>query len=272
MKEFKKLVLYMILILGALLTLTPFIWMVSASFMADGHSSVFPPRFWPDEFTMEQYTNLFSRLNVAVNFINSLFLSTIVTLISLFFNSMAGYAFAKFRFKGKDKLFNVLLSSMIIPAQVTMLPLFLMLKYMGVLNTYLAIIIPGMANIFGIFLIRQYVLSIPDSLIEAARIDGASEFQIYVRVILPQVKPILITLAIFTFLGTWNDFLWPLIALTDSSMFTLPVALANLMGEHTKDPELMMAGSVLTILPVIILFLALQKYYIRGIMAGSVKG
>ena len=272
MKEFKKLVLYLILILGALLTLTPFIWMVSASFMADGHSSVFPPRFWPDQFTLEQYTNLFSRLNTTVNFINSLFLSTIVTLISLFFNSMAGYAFAKYRFKGKDKLFNVLLSSMIIPAQVTMLPLFLMLKYMGVLNTYLAIIIPGMANIFGIFLIRQYVLSIPDSLIEAGRIDGASEFQIYVRIILPQAKPILITLAIFSFLGTWNDFLWPLIALTDSSMFTLPVALANLMGEHTKDPELMMAGSVLTILPVIILFLALQKYYIRGIMAGSVKG
>jgi len=272
MNAFNKFVLYLILILGALLTLTPFIWMVSASFMADGHSSVFPPRFWPDQFTLEQYINLFSRLNVTVNFINSLFLSTIVTLISLFLNSMAGYAFAKYRFKGKDKLFNVLLSSMIIPAQVTMLPLFLMLKYMGVLNTYLAIIIPGMANIFGIFLIRQYVLSIPDSLIEAARIDGASEFQIYVRIILPQAKPILITLAIFSFLGTWNDFLWPLIALTDSSMFTLPVALANLMGEHTKDPELMMAGSVLTILPVIILFLALQKYYIRGIMAGSVKG
>jgi len=272
MKEFKKLVLYLILILGALLTLTPFIWMVSASFMADGHASVFPPRFWPDEFTLDQYTNLFSRLNVTVNFINSLFLSIIVTLISLFFNSMAGYAFAKYRFRGKDKLFNVLLSTMIIPAQVTMLPLFLMLKYMGVLNTYFAIIIPGMANIFGIFLIRQYVFSIPDSLIESARIDGASEFQIYVRVVLPLAKPVLITLAIFSFLGTWNDFLWPLIALTDSSMFTLPVALANLMGEHTKDPELMMAGSVLTILPVIILFLALQKYYIKGIMAGSVKG
>jgi multiple sugar transport system permease protein len=272
MKEIKRLILYLILIIGALLTLTPFIWMLSASFMADGHASVFPPRFWPDRFTLEQYSNLFTRLNVTVNFINSLSLATIVTLISLFFNSMAGYAFAKYRFKGKDRLFKILLSSMIIPAQVTMLPLFIMLKYMGVLNTYMAIIIPGMANIFGIFLIRQYVLSIPDSLIEAARIDGASEFQIYLIVILPLAKPILITLAIFTFLGTWNDFLWPLIALTDNSMFTLPVALANLMGEHTKDPELMMAGSVLTILPVIILFLALQKYYIRGIMAGSVKG
>ncbi len=223
MKKFKKPVLYLILITGALLTLTPFIWMVSASFMADGHASVFPPRFLPDKFTYEQYVILFSRLDVTINFINSLFLATIVTLISLFFNSMAGYAFAKYRFKGRDKLFKVLLSSMIIPAQVTMLPLFLMLKYMGVLNTYMAIIIPGMANIFGIFLIRQYVISIPDSLIEAARIDGASEFMIYRTVILPIAKPILITLAIFTFLGTWNDFLWPLIALTDSSMFTLPV-------------------------------------------------
>ncbi|OGU72731.1 MAG: sugar ABC transporter permease, partial [Ignavibacteria bacterium RBG_16_34_14] len=193
------------------------------------------------------------------------------TIISLFFNSMAGYAFAKYRFKGKNQLFNLLLSSMIIPSQVTMLPLFLMLKSMGLINTYMAIIIPGLANIFGIFLIRQYVMSIPDSLLEAARIDGATDFQIYRRVIIPLATPILVTLAIFTFLGTWNDFLWPLIALTDNSMYTLPVALANLMGEHTKDPELMMAGSVLTIIPVIIVFLVLQKYYIRGIMMGSVK-
>jgi multiple sugar transport system permease protein len=185
---------------------------------------------------------------------------------------MAGYAFAKYRFKGKKQLFNVLLSSMIIPSQVTMLPLFLMLKSMGLINTYMAIIIPGLANIFGIFLIRQYALSIHDSLIEAARIDGASDFQIYRTIILPLAMPILITLAIFTFLGTWNDFLWPLIALTDNSMYTLPVALANLMGEHTKDPELMMAGSVVTIIPVIIVFLALQKYYLKGIMMGSVKG
>ena len=185
---------------------------------------------------------------------------------------MAGFAFAKYRFKGRNQLFSLLLSSMIIPAQVTMLFLFLMLKYFGFLNTYLAIIIPGMANIFGIFLIRQYTFSIPDSLIEAARMDGATDFQIYRIVILPLCMPILITLAIFSFLGTWNDFLWPLIALTDSSMYTLPVALANLMGEHTKDPELMMAGSVITILPVIIMFLALQKYYIKGIMMGSIKG
>jgi multiple sugar transport system permease protein len=268
----KKYLLYGFLIISGLITLAPFIWMVSASFMHDGHASVYPPRFIPDEFTFEQYTALFSRLNIMRNFINSLFISITVTGISLIFNSMAGYAFAKYRFKGKNKLFNLLLSSMIIPAQVTMLPLFLMLKEFGFINTYMALIIPGLANIFGIFLIRQYALSIPDSLIESARLDGASDFQIYWKIILPLAVPILVTLAIFTFMGTWNDFLWPLIALNDSSMYTLPVALANLMGEHTKDPELMMAGSVLTILPVIIVFLVLQKYYIKGIMMGSVKG
>lgn len=268
----KKITLYLVLAVTGFLTIVPFIWMISASFMSDGQASVFPPRFIPKFFTLEQYELLIIRLNVSVNFMNSIILSVLITFISLFLNSMAGFAFAKYRFAGSEKLFKLLLSSMIIPAQVTMLPLFLMLKSVGLINTYMAIIIPGLANIFGIFLIKQYVMSIPDSLIEAARIDGASDFQIYSRIILPLAKPILVTLAIFTFMGVWNDFLWPLIALTDNSMYTLPVALANLMGEHTKDPELMMAGSVLTILPVIIVFLALQKYYIKGIMMGSVKG
>lgn len=267
----KKLILHIVLIFIAVITLIPFVWMISASFMFDGHASVFPPRFIPDQFTLIQYTRLLERLSIARNFINSLVLSILVTLISLTFNSMAGYAFAKYKYKGKDKLFNLLISSMIIPAQVTMLPLFLMLKWMGFINTYMAIIIPGLANIFGIFLIRQYCISIPDSLIEAARIDGANDFLIYRKIILPLLTPVLATLAIFTFLGTWNDFLWPLIVMTDDSMYTLPVALANLMLEHTKDPELMMAGSVVTILPVIIVFLALQKYYMKGIMMGSVK-
>ncbi|GMU96123.1 carbohydrate ABC transporter permease [Ignavibacterium album] len=267
----KKILLHTVLIFIAVITLIPFLWMISASLMFDGHASVFPPRFIPDQFTLIQYERLFERLSIARNFINSLVLSLLVTVISLAFNSMAGYAFAKYKFKGKNKLFNLLISSMIIPAQVTMLPLFLMLKWMGFINTYMAIIIPGLANIFGIFLIRQYCISIPDSLIEAARIDGANDFLIYRKIILPLLTPVLATLAIFTFLGTWNDFLWPLIVMTDDSMYTLPVALANLMLEHTKDPELMMAGSVVTILPVIIVFLALQKYYMKGIMMGSVK-
>lgn len=267
----KRVIIHIFLIITSIITLSPFVWMISASYMADGHANVYPPRFFPDEFTIVQYESLFSRLNVSVNFINSLFLSLTVTLVSLLFNSLAGYAFAKFKFRMKDKLFNFLLSSMIIPAQVTMLPLFLMLKSMGLINTYFAIIIPGLANIFGIFLIRQYAISIPDSLIESAKIDGATDFQIYRRIILPLCMPILITLALFTFMGTWNDFMWPLIALTDNSLYTLPVALANLMLEHTRDPELMMAGSVITILPVLIVFLFLQRYYISGIMSGSIK-
>lgn len=263
--------LHAFLVITGFLTLAPFIWMVSASFMHDGHASVFPPRFIPDEFTLTQYETLFSRLDVSQNLLNSCMLSVIVTIVSLVFNSMAGFAFAKYRFAGKDAIFKLLLSSMVIPAQVTMLPLFLMLKEFGFLNTYMAIIIPGLANVFGIFLIRQYVMAIPDSLIESARIDGANDFQIYCKIILPLAAPVMVTLAIFTFMGTWNDFLWPLIVLNDSDMYTLPVALANLMGEHTKDPELMMAGSVITILPVMMIFLVLQKYYIKGIMMGSVK-
>jgi len=267
----KKFLLYTFLIITSAITLIPFIWMISASFMADGKASVYPPVFFPADIVIEQYNHLLTRLNAARSFFNSFFLSTVVTLVSLFFNSMAGYAFAKYRFKGRNKLFSLLLINMIVPSQVTMLPLFLMLKSVGLINTYFAIIVTGLANIFGIFLIRQHCLTIPDSLIEAAKMDGATDFQIYRKVILPLALPVLVTLGLFSFLGTWNDFLWPLIALTDESMYTLPVALSSLMLEHTRDPELMMAGSVITIIPVIVVFLVLQRYYIRGVMMGSVK-
>ena len=158
----------------------------------------------------------------------------------------------------------MLLSALVIPAQVAMLPLFLMLKQIGLINSWWGVIVPGMASIFGIFLIRQYALSIPDSLLEAARIDGAGEFKIYWLVVLPICRPILVTLAIFTFMGAWNDFMWPLIVLTDERMYTLPVALANLLGEHVQDTELMMAGSVLTILPVMLLFIVRAARLHRG--------
>lgn len=271
MKKVGAFLIHAVLILIAVITLVPLFWMVSASFMPTGQASTFPPPFFPKEFTVEHYASLFSRLNLARYLFNSAFLAIAVTVISLVFNSMAGYAFAKYRFRGRDSLFKLLIASMVIPSQVTMLPLFLMLNKMGVVNTYMGVIIPGMAGIFGIFLIRQFALSIPDSLIEAARIDGASDFRIYWSLILPLCRPVLITLAIFTFMGTWNDFLWPLIVMTDDSMYTLPVALANLSLEHVQDTELMMAGSVMTIAPVLLLFAAVQKYYIRGIMAGGLK-
>jgi multiple sugar transport system permease protein len=272
MRTASKIVLYCVLIIVAATTLAPVVWMVSASFMPTGEAATFPPRFLPRTVTLEHYRTLFTRLNIARYALNSAVLSSLVTVISLFVNSLAGYAFAKYRFAGRDRIFRALITSMVVPAQITMLPLFLMMNKMGLVNTYWGLIIPGVASIFGIFLIRQYALSIPDSLIEAARMDGASDFGIYWRIILPLCKPILVTLAIFTFMGTWNDFLWPLIIMTDDSMYTLPVALQNLMGEHTLDVELMMAGSVLTILPVMLVFVAMQKYYIDGIMMGSVKG
>src|SRR5206468_12330840 len=184
----------------------------------------------------------------------------------------AGYAFAKLRFRGRDRLFRVLSTGLVLPVQVAMLPLFLLLKNMGLINTYWGVIIPGLASIFGIFLVRQYALSIPDEMLDAARVDGASEFHIFRTIVLPLMRPILVTLGAFIFLGTWNDFLWPLIVLSDEKRFTLPVALASLVGEHVQDTELMMAGAVVTVLPVLILFLAVQRHYIRGVMMGSVKG
>jgi multiple sugar transport system permease protein len=267
-----RFVLYGLLILGSLACAAPFLWMIVASLMPTGGASVFPPVVIPRSITLEHYRTLFTRMNVARYLLNSVVVSIGVTAVSLLINSLAGYAFAKYRFPGRDKLFTFLLASMIVPAQITMLPLFLMLNKMGLVNTYWGILVPGMASIFGIFLIRQYALSIPDSLIEAARMDGAGDIEIYWRVIVPLFRPVLVTLGLFTFMGTWNDFLWPLIVMTDDSMYTLPVAIANLMGEHTPDTELMMAGSVLTVLPVLIVFMAVQKYYIQGIIAGSVKG
>lgn len=269
---FPALALYGLLIVGLLLTLTPLWWMMAASLMPSGEANSVPPRLWPSTVTFAHYTALFTRLDLARYLLNSALLAGAVTAISLFINSMAGYAFAKFRFQGRDPLFQGLLGALVIPAQVAMLPLFLLLKQFGLINTYWGVIVPGMASIFGIFLIRQYLLAIPDSLLDAARMDGAGEFRIYWSLVLPLCRPILVTLAIFTFMGAWNDFMWPLIVLTDSSLYTLPVALANLLGEHVQDTEMMMAGSVLTVLPVMLLFIVLQKYYIAGIMLGGMKG
>jgi multiple sugar transport system permease protein len=154
---------------------------------------------------------------------------------------------------------------------VAILPLFLLMRQLGLVSSYWGVILPGMATIFGIFLVRQYALSIPDELLDAARIDGAGEARIFAEIIFPLCRPILVTLAIFTFLGTWNDFFWPLVVLTDDSKYTLPVALANLFGEHVQDTELMMAGSVLTVMPVLLLFLFLQRHYVQGLLMGSVK-
>ncbi len=250
----------------------PLLWMVSVSFMPPGASSVLPTPIVPRVVTLENYRTLFGSVGMGRYLVNSLLIASLATAISVSFNAMAGYAFAKLRFRGRDAIFRALLGALVIPGQVAMLPLFLMLKPVGLVNTYGGAIVPAMASVFGIFLVRQFARGIPDELLEAARVDGAGELRIFATIVLPVLKPIVATLAIFSFLGAWNDFMWPLIVLTDDSLHTLPVALAGLSREHVQDSELMMAGSVVTVLPVLVLFLALQRQYMEGLMAGSVKG
>jgi multiple sugar transport system permease protein len=260
------------LALAAVLTLLPLAWMVCASLMAPGEASAYPPPLLPRAATLANYRLLFAEHGILRQVGNSFLISLLATALSLLFNVSAGYAFAKLRFAGRDRILRLLLGALIIPAQVTMMPLFLMLKHLGLVNTYAGALVPWLASVLGIYLVRQYALTIPDEILEAARIDGVGELRIYALVVLPVLKPIIVTLAVLTFLGSWNDFMWPLIVLTEHDVQTLPVALAALSREHVQDVELMMAGAVITVLPVLLLFLALQRYYMQGLVAGSVKG
>ena len=266
-----------LLVNGALLALAafalaPLAWMVSVSFMPAGEASGFPPPLLPSAATLDNYRALFARTGVGRAFANSLVVSLAITAGSLVINTAAGYAFAKLRFRGRDRVFQWLLAALVVPAQVAMLPLFLLMKELGLVNSLGGVIVPALAGVFGIFLVRQYARSIPDALLEAARIDGAGEFRIFVQVVLPMLRPVLVTLAIFSFMAAWNDFMWPLIVLADQAQYTLPVALAALSREHIMDVEMMMAGAVVTVLPVLLLFLGLQRWYMQGLLLGSVKG
>jgi multiple sugar transport system permease protein len=261
-----------LLIGGTLVALFPLLWMLSVSFMAPGEASALPPPLLPKHPGWANYRELFVRAGMGRYLLNSVLVAGAITALSLVFNLMAGYAFAKLRFAGRERLFQALLGALVIPAQVAMLPLFLLLKYLGLVNSYAGVVAPALATVFGIFLVRQYARGIPDELLEAARIDGAGEWRIFAQIVLPLLKPIIVTLAIFSFLAAWNDFMWPLIVLTGQEHYTLPIGLASLAREHAQDSELMMAGSVVTVLPVLLLFLALQRYYLQGLLLGSVKG
>jgi multiple sugar transport system permease protein len=261
-----------LLVVFAAASLAPLLWMLSVSFMPAGAASTLPPPLLPPSLTLDNYRELFVRAGLGRDLANSVLVASAATAGSLLLNVMAGYAFAKLRFAGRERLFRLLVAALVIPAQVAMMPLFLELKALGLVNTYAGVVIPGLATLFGIYLVRQYALGIPDELLEAARVDGASEAALFVRIVVPLLKPVIVSLAVFTFLATWNDFMWPLIILTDESHFTLPVALASLSREHVQDNELMMAGAVVTVLPVLLLFLALQRHYIAGLLAGGVKG
>ena len=260
------------LALLAFFALFPLLWMLSVSFMLPGEASTLPPPLLPRAPTLANYRELFERAGMGRYLLNSLLVASAITLFSLTFNLAAGYAFAKLRFAGRDRTFQALLAALVIPAQVAMIPLFLIMKWLHLVNSYGGVIVPAMASVFGIFLVRQYARSIPDELLEAARIDGAGEWRIFGMIVLPLLKPIIVTLAIFTFLASWNDFMWPLIVLSDQAWQTAPVALAALSREHVQDNELMMAGAVVTVVPVLVLFLVLQRYYLQGLLVGSVKG
>jgi multiple sugar transport system permease protein len=267
-----EVLLHVVLLMGAAVTLMPLAWMVAASFMQPGEANSLPPHLLPSHPTLENFVALFTRLDMLRNLTNSVVITLLATVLSVLVNSLAGYAFAKLPFRGRERLFKTLASALVVPAQVGMLPLFLLLREMGLVNTYAGVLVPYLASIFGIFLIRQYALTVPDELLDAARLEGAGELAVFRLVALPVIKPILVTMAAFTFLSAWNDFMWPLIILSDSGLYTLPVALANLVGEHVQDTELMMAGSLLTILPALVVFLIFQRTYVEGIMAGGVKG
>ncbi|MCC6747007.1 MAG: carbohydrate ABC transporter permease [Deltaproteobacteria bacterium] len=268
----KQSLLYVILIGGLVLTLVPFLWMLSTSLKRSEGISAVPPQWIPQPVTLEHYRRLFAEVAFLRHFGNSLVVALGATLLSLLVNALAGYAFAKYRFPGRERLFALLLLTMMVPGQVTMMPVFMLLKELGLLNAYSGLILPASASVFAIFLIKQFMETLPDELLEAARIDGCSEWAIFWRIVLPLSKPVLATVGLFTFMGAWNEFLWALIVMLDEAKYTLPVALANLNGQHNTDWGLLMAGSVVVILPVVIVFLLLQRFYVRGITLSGLKG
>jgi multiple sugar transport system permease protein len=266
----------------ALVTAAPLVWMVNVSLMAKGAATSFPPPFWPHHPSLANYRELLfahpSTTGAATSYrilpaiLNSAALATLATLLGLGLTVPAGYAFAKLRFTGQARLLQAMLALAVVPTQVAMLPLFLLLKWAGLVNSYAGVLAPGLAGIYGVLFVRQAALAIPDEMLDAARVDGASEWRIFRSVVLPLLTPVMVTLALFTFLASWSDFLWPLIVITDQRLYTLPVALAAISREHGGDVELMMAGAVVTTAPVLLLFLALQRYYFSGVLGGGIKG
>lgn len=250
----------------------PYVWMVVTSIKPIDEIQTYPPSFFVHKPTFAAYKELFYLLPMGRYLLNSLFVASIVTFCNLFFCSLAGYAFAKHRFFGRDKIFLLLLSAIMIPYQVNLIPGFIIIKRLGWLSSFYALIIPNMALAFGVFLCRQYITSIPNDLMDAAKIDGCSEFAIYRLIIFPLIKPALATLAIFTFLSQWNSFVWPLIVIHTSSMRTIPLALSVLNSQFGANFSMMMAGATVVTLPVLIVFLSLQKYIIQGITMTGLKG
>jgi multiple sugar transport system permease protein len=275
--KFRKLLgraaVYLILFSGLFFTLLPFVWMVLTSFKPSSEILRTPPTFFPEKFTVESYKTILTDPTVPLArfYANSLFVSLSRVAITLFTSSLAGYVFAKFHFFGKNLYFALVLATLMIPFQVVMIPLYLILVKLHLINTLWGLIIPGMVDAFGIFLIRQFVEGIPSELLEAARIDGASEFHIYWRIVLPQLGPALAALGIFTFMATWNDYLWPFIVITDHQKRTLPLILIWYNSQHGRRYDIGMAAGVLVLIPIVIVYFLFQRWIVKGITMTGFK-
>jgi multiple sugar transport system permease protein len=265
--------LFLLLFGGLTLMIGPFLWMLLGAFKPNRELITTTPTVLPQDWTLENFSSLFSRLDFATYFFNSTLIAVVVTLANLLFCSMAGYALAKVEFAGRRQVMWLVLATLMVPGSVTLVPLFVLMSKLGLVNSYAAVILPFAAGAFGVFLMRQFMLGVPNDLLDQARIDGAGEWRIFWQIVLPLVKPALATLGIFQFLASWNNFLWPLVALTDESKYTLPVALATFaIGQNKADYGLLMAGSVALVAPVIVVFLLLQRHFTQSIAMTGLKG
>ena len=263
---------YIISILLAVLALIPFLWMISTSLKSRGALMSIPIEWIPAEPTLDAYTEVFSRFPFLRTIGNSLFISVAFTLITLVSASMAAFAFAKLRFRGSGVILSIYIATMMIPTQVTMIPLFVVMNRLGLIDSYASVILPSMFKPFAVFLLVQQMKTIPNDYLDAARIDGAGLFHIYFRVALPLCIPTLATLAVTTFMESWNDYLWPLLMLTDRNKMTPPIALSTLNGQYNTEYNVLMAGSLISMIPIIIIYIAAHKQFKAGLMAGGIKG
>lgn len=266
----EKWIVTILLVGGGILISIPFIWMILSSFKPENEVLAFPPTIIPDNPTFENYIHLFTQLDFGIYLKNTVII-VLASFVGLLFNAMAGYGFAKYSFKGREKLFFLVLATMMIPGQVTMIPVYLLLNEVGLTNTMTGIILPGLAVAFSIFLFRQFMTTIPDDLLEAARLDGAGEFFIFFRLIMPIAKPIFAVQGILTFIAGWNSFIWPLIIASDDSLYTLSVGLSLLQGQYASNFALQMAGAAFMVVPIIIIFSFFQKYIVEGFTMSGIK-
>ncbi len=262
---------YIVLLFFALLYLVPIIWMILSSFKDGSELFRFPPKLFPENWSLENYYDALSRGSFSVYFKNSFIVTILATLLTIVINTMAGYAFAKYRFPGSTFFFMFFMATLMLPLEVLMIPIFQVIKKTGMYNNFLGLIIPPAATPAGVFLVRQYFLTVPNELIESARIDGASELKIFTRLMLPIARPVISVLAVFSFLWRWNDYMWPLIVIKDTSKYTIQVALAGFVGQYAVDWGSLLAMGVLTMIPVLIVFLIFQKQFIKGFVTAGMK-